>query len=431
MLPMLDRFFALNANSTSVRQEMLAGLTTFLAMAYITVVNPAILSDAGMDFGAVFVATCLAAAIGSLIMGLYANYPIAQAPGMGQNAFFAYGIVIGMGISWQVALGAVFIAGLIFIALSVLPIREWLINSIPTSLKLGMSAGIGLFLGTIALTGSQIVVDNPATLIALGDLTQAPALLMLIGFVLIAALTARGIVGAVLIGILAITAIAWGLGLSEFIGLVSMPPSASALLELDILGALELSMVTVILTLLIVDIFDTAGTLVGVANQANMLDDKGRLPRLKKALLADSTATTAGALLGTSPTTSYIESAAGVQAGGKTGLTAVTTAILFLACLFLEPFARSIPSFATGAALLFVACLMIRSIGQLEWDDITESAPAVIAMIAMPLSYSIADGIGLGFISYVAIKLIAGRIKECPPAVIVIAAIFVLKFGFL
>lgn len=428
---MFERFFSLKANNTSVRQEILAGITTFLAMAYITVVNPAILSDAGMDFGAVFVATCLAAAIGSLIMGLYANYPIAQAPGMGQNAFFAYGIVIGMGISWQVALGAVFIAGLIFIALSVLPIREWLVNSIPTSLKLGMSAGIGLFLGTIALTGSKVVVDNPATLIALGDLTQAPALLMLGGFVLIAALTARGVVGAVLIGILAVTIVAWSLGLSQFVGIASMPPSASALLELDILGALELSMVTVILTLLIVDIFDTAGTLVGVANQANMLDDKGHLPRLKKALLADSSATTAGALLGTSPTTSYIESAAGVQAGGRTGLTATTTAILFLACLFFEPLARSIPSFATGAALLFVACLMIRAIAQLEWNDITESAPAIVAMLAMPLSYSIADGIGLGFITYFAIKLISGRIKECPPAVMVIAAIFILKFGFL
>ncbi len=428
---MLDRLFQLQANQTNVRQEVLAGITTFLAMAYIVVVNPAILSDAGMEFGAVFVATCLAAALGSFIMGAYANYPIAQAPGMGQNAFFAYGIVLGMGISWQVALGAVFVAGVIFLILSVLPIREWLINSIPNSLKLGMSAGIGLFLGVIALTGSQVIVDNPATLIGLGDLTEAPALLMLAGFALIAALTARGVVGAVLIGIIAVTTIAWGLGLTKFAGVFSMPPSAGALLELDIVGALELSMVTVILTLLIVDIFDTAGTLVGVANQANMLDQKGHLPRLRKALLADSSATTAGALLGTSPTTSYIESAAGVQAGGRTGLTSITTAILFLACLFFEPLARSIPAFATGAALLFVACLMIRSIAQLKWDDITETAPAVIAMLAMPLSYSIADGIGLGFIAYFAIKLLSGRIKECPPAVVVIAAVFIGKFAFL
>ena len=428
---MLNQYFKLDQHGTNVKRELIAGLTTFLAMAYIIVVNPAILSDAGMDFGAVFVATCLAAAVGSLIMGLYANYPIAQAPGMGQNAFFAYGIVLGMGVTWQVALGAVFISGLLFLILSVLPVREWLINSIPSSLKLGMSAGIGLFLGLIALTSSNVIVDNPATLVALGDLTNPQVYLMLLGFVLIAAMTARGITGAVLIGILAITVIAWASGLTEFKGLISMPPSATALLELDILGALELSMVTIILTLLLVDVFDTAGTLVGVANQANMLDDNGKLPRLKKALLADSTATTVGSLFGTSPTTSYIESAAGVQAGGRTGLTAVTTAVLFIACLVLAPLAQSIPSFATGAALLFVACLMVGSVAKLEWDDITETAPAVIAMLGMPLSYSIADGIGLGFISYFAIKLASGRFSECPHAVTVIALVFLGKFIFL
>ena len=349
----------------------------------------------------------------------------------GQNAFFAYGIVLGMGVTWQVALGAVFISGLLFLILSVLPVREWLINSIPSSLKLGMSAGIGLFLGLIALTSSNVIVDNPATLVALGDLTSPQVYLMLLGFVLIAAMTARGITGAVLIGILTITVIAWSTGLTEFKGLVSMPPPATALLELDILGALELSMVTIILTLLLVDVFDTAGTLVGVANQANMLDDNGKLPRLKKALLADSTATTVGSLFGTSPTTSYIESAAGVQAGGRTGLTAVTTAVLFIACLVLAPLAQSIPSFATGAALLFVACLMVGSVAKLEWDDITETAPAVIAMLGMPLSYSIADGIGLGFISYFAIKLASGRFSECPHAVTVIALVFLGKFIFL
>ena len=428
---MLEKYFNLNGNQTSVRQEVSAGITTFLSMAYIVAVNPAILSDAGMDFGAVFVATCIAAALGSLIMGVYANYPIAQAPGMGQNAFFAYGIVLGMGIPWQVALGAVFVSGTLFIVLSVLPVREWLINSIPKSLKLGMSAGIGLFLGVIALTGSGVVVDNSATLISLGDLKQPPAILMLVGFILIAALTAKKVKAAVLIGILSISAIALALGIHEFAGLFSLPPSPSALLELDIVGALELSMVTVILTLLLVDVFDTAGTLVGVANQANMLDKNGRLPRLKKALLADSTATTAGALLGTSPTTSYIESAAGVEAGGKTGLTAITTAILFLFCLFFEPLAKSIPSFATGAALLFVACLMIKSITGLDWDDISESAPAVIAMVAMPMSYSIADGIGMAFIAYAGIKLFSGQINRCPIAVIVIALIFALKFTFL
>lgn len=428
---MLDKYFSLTSNQTNVRQEISAGFTTFLSMAYIVAVNPAILSEAGMDFGAVFVATCIAAALGSFIMGFYANYPIAQAPGMGQNAFFAYGIVLGMGIPWQTALGAVFIAGAIFILLSVLPVREWLINSIPKSLKLGMSAGIGLFLGVIALTNSGVIVDHPATLITLGDLKQAPAILMLCGFIIIAALTVKGVQSAVLLGVLSVSAIALFLGLHDFAGLFSLPPSPAALLELDISGAVELSMVTVILTLLIVDVFDTAGTLVGVANQANMLDENGRLPRIKKALLADSTATTAGALLGTSPTTSYIESAAGVEAGGRTGLTAVTTAGLFLACLFLEPLAKSIPSFATGAALLFVACLMIKSIAGLDWDDISESAPAVVAMVAMPLSYSIADGIGLAFIAYAGIKLISGQVKQCPIAVLMIAMIFSLKFAFL
>jgi len=410
---MVEKYFNLSHNNTNIKREVVAGITTFLSMAYIVVVNPAVLSDAGMDFGAVFVATCLAAALGSLIMGLYANYPIAQAPGMGQNAFFAYGIVLGMGISWQIALGAVFIAGVIFVGLSVLPIREWLINAIPISLKLGMSAGIGLFLAVIALTGSKVVVDHPATLISLGNLTEPSAILMLSGFVLIAGLAARGVTAAVLIGIIATSLIAFLIGIHDFVGLVS------------------LSMVTIILTLLIVDIFDTAGTLVGVSSQANMLDKNGRLPRLKKALLADSTATAAGALLGTSPTTSYIESAAGVQAGGRTGLTAVTTAFLFLACLFLEPLARSIPNFATSAALLFVACLMIKAIIQIEWDDISESAPAIVAMISMPLTYSIADGIGIAFISYAAIKVISGRITQCPIPVFVIAGIFILKFAFL
>ena len=431
MSSLIEKYFLLESNRTTIRREVVAGITTFLAMAYITVVNPAILSDAGMDFGAVFVATCLAAATGSLIMGLYANYPIAQAPGMGQNAFFAYGIVLGMGHSWEVALGAVFISGLLFILLSVLPIREWLINSIPNSLKLSMSAGIGLFLAIIALTGNGVVVENSATVISFGDLTSSSSLLLMLGFVIIAALSARKVMGAVVIGMLLITVIAWVTGVAEFKGFISTPPSPGALFELDIAAALELSMVTVILTLLLIDVFDTAGTLVGVATRANMLDQNGHLPRLKKALLADSTATTAGALFGTSSTTSFIESAAGVEAGGRTGLSAVVVAVLFLLCLFISPLAQSIPSAATGAALLFVACSMARSFGDLDWDDITESVPAIIGAISMPLSYSIADGIGVGFISYAAIKTLSGRYKECPLAVFLIAGVFALKFAFL
>ena len=427
----IDSYFKLSANNTTVQKEVVAGITTFLAMAYITVVNPGILSDAGMDFGAVFVATCLAAALGTLVMGIYANYPVAQAPGMGQNAFFTYGIVLGMGHSWESALGAVFISGLIFILLSVFPVREWLINAIPRSLKLGISAGIGLFLGIIALSGSNIIVGNHATMVTLGDLSSAPAVLMLTGFVIIAALSYRKITGAVVIGMLVVTVIGWLTGTADFQGVVSAPPSPTTLFKLDIASALNLSMVTVILTLLLVDIFDTAGTLVGVANRAGMLDKEGKLPRLKPALLADSTATTAGALLGTSSTTSYIESAAGVEAGGRTGLTAVVAALLFLLCLFFSPLAQSIPSFATGAALLFVACIMARALEDLEWANITEATPAVVTALAMPLSYSIADGIGLGFITYAAIKLLSGQAKDCTLAVYLVAAIFAVKFAFL
>ncbi|WP_439106059.1 NCS2 family permease [Congregibacter sp.] len=431
MLAAIDRFFGLTEHNSSIRQEVLAGVTTFLAMAYITVVNPGILSAAGMDFGAVFVATCVAAALGTAIMGLYANYPVAQAPGMGQNAFFTYGVVLGLGHSWQSALGAVFVSGLIFIVLSVLPVREWLINAIPRSLKLGISAGIGFFLGIIALSGSGIIVSNDATIVGLGDLTETPAIFMLLGFVLIAALSARRTVGAVVIGMLAVTILGWLTGAAEFKGVVSMPPPMTSFLELDIAGALDLSMVTVILTLLLVDVFDTAGTLVGVANRAGMLDKNGHLPRLRHALLSDSSATAVGAVLGTSSTTSFIESAAGVEAGGRTGLTALTTAALFLLCLFIAPLAQSVPGFATGAALLFVATIMARALEDLEWGDIAESAPAIVTAIAVPLSYSIADGIGLGFITYALIKIASGHASRCPLAVYVVAGIFMLKFGFL
>ena len=428
----LESFFSLKEHGTSIRVESLGGLTTFLAMAYITVVNPSILSQAGMDFGAVFVATCLAAAFGSIVMGLVGNYPIAQAPGMGQNAYFTFGVVLGMGHSWQTALGAVFISGIIFVALSVLPFREWLVNSIPRNLKLGMAAGIGLFLGFIALKNAGIVVGNPATLVSLGDVTSFEPIACMIGFVIIAALTARKVKGAVIIGILVATVLGWALGNVEFKGIVSMPPSpAPVFMQLDIAGALQLSMITAILSMLIVDVFDTAGTLIGVATRANLLTKDGKLPRLSRALLSDSTATVVGSLAGTSSTTSYIESAAGVEAGGRTGLTAVVCGLLFLVCLFFAPLAQSVPAYATASALLFVACLMARSLADIDWNDITESAPAVIAAIAMPLSFSIAEGIGLGFISYVAIKIVSGNARQCSSAAYVIAVIFGLKYAFL
>jgi AGZA family xanthine/uracil permease-like MFS transporter len=428
----IAEFFQLSSLGTDIRKESIAGLTTFLAMAYITVVNPAILSDAGMDFGAVFVATCLAAAFGSLAMGLLGNLPVALAPGMGQNAFFTYGVVLGMGHSWQVALGAVFLSGILFIILSVLPIREWLINAIPRSLKLGISAGIGLFLGIIALSNAKVVVDSPATLVTLGDLASFGPFMCLLGFALIAGLSQMRVTGAVIIGMLLVTLVGWLVGAAEFKGVVDLPPSmAPVFVQLDVMGALEVGLVTVIITLLIVDVFDTAGTLVAVCNRAGLMQPDGSLPRMGKALLADSGATAFGALMGTSSTTSYIESGAGVAAGGRTGLTAVVCGLLFLGCLFFAPLAQSIPSYATASALLFVACLMARSLADLDWDDYTESAPAVIAAIAMPLGYSIADGIGLGFISYAVIKAVSGRFREIPPVVYVIGAIFVVKFVFL
>ena len=428
----LNRYFELERYGTTVRTEVMAGLTTFLTMAYIAFVNPQILSEAGMDRGAVFVATCLAAAIGSAIMGLYANYPIAQAPGMGLNAFFTYGVVLGLGHPWQTALGAVFISGICFMALSVLPIREWVVNAFPRSLKLATSAGIGFFLAIIAMRNAGLVEGSEVTLVTLGDVTAAPAVLAVVGLVLIAALEARRVTGGPIIGILTVTVIGLALGVSPFRGVVDLPPSiAPTLFVLDIGAALDIALFGVIFAFLFTDLFDTAGTLIGVAHQADLLDADGRLPRVRKALVADSTATTLGALLGTSPVTSYIESAAGVKAGGRTGLTAVTVSVLFLATLFLSPLADTIPAYATAAVLLFVTCLMARSIVDIDWSDVTEYAPSVVLVVTIPLSFSIADGIAAGFITYAAIKLLSGRAREAQPAVLILAAVFVARFVWL
>ncbi len=428
----LERFFELSAHGTTVRTEVIAGITTFLTMAYIIFVNPMILADAGMDRDAVFVATCLAAAIGTAVMALAANYPIALAPGMGLNAFFTYGVVLGMGNTWQVALGAVFVSGVIFLALSVLPVREWIINAIPKSLKMAISAGIGLFLGIIALKNAGIVVDNPATLVGLGDMTAHTTVLAVLGFVAMVALDRLKVPGAIIIAILGVSVVGMFLGESQFGGIVSAPPSIMpTLFQMDIMGALNASLWGVVFAFLFVDLFDTAGTLVGVAHRAGLLDAEGRLPRLRNALLADSAATVAGAAMGTSTTTSYIESAAGIKAGGRTGLTALVTAILFLLGLFFAPLATSIPAYATAPALLFVACLMARGLSELDWEDVTEYVPGVVAAVTMPLTFSIANGIAFGFVSYAAIKLLSGRPAEASPAVYVLAVLFVLKFIFL
>jgi len=423
------KYLGYHEAAQSPKTEVLAGGTTFLAMVYITVVNPSILSDAGMDFGAVFVATCLAAAFGSFMMGVLGRYPIALAPGMGQNAFFSYVIVLGMGYAWQTALGAVLISGILFIVLSVLPIREWLFNAIPMNIKYGISAGIGFFIGFIALKNAGIVIDNPATLVSLGPLTQVEAALCLGGFILIAVLSTRGLVGAIIFGIGSVSILGWLLGVTEFQGLVSTPPSiAPVFLQFDLEAALTMSMVPVILALLLVDVFDTAGTMVAVSQRAGLLDKQGKLPNLRPALLADSGATAVGALLGTSSTTSFIESAAGVEAGGRSGLTAVVVGVLFLCCLFFAPLAQSVPAYATSAALLFVACLMVSSLKEIDWTRIPEYVPAVVGALAMPLTFSIADGIGLAFITYALIRIGSFEFKVVDAASFVIAGIFLLKY---
>ncbi len=427
---MLEKLFQLQAHGTSVRTEIIAGLTTFLTMAYIIFVNPMMMADAGIDPGAAFVATCLAAAIGSLIMGLWANYPIALAPGMGLNAFFSYTVVGSMGYSWEVALGAVFISGFLFFLLSIFKVREWIINSIPMALRSAIAAGIGLFLALIALKNAGLVVDHPATLVTLGDLTQPGPLLAGLGFAIIVALAYRQVTGAVMIGILLITGISLLAGFTQTTGIVSTPPSLTpTFLKLDIRGAMEIGMLSVIFAFLFVDLFDTSGTLIGVAQRANLVDHDGKLPRLGRALMADSTATMAGAAMGTSTTTSYIESAAGTAAGGRTGLTACVVALLFLVSLFFSPLAGAVPAFATAPALLFVAVLMTGGLAQVDWEDLTVAAPVVITAITMPLTFSIANGIALGFISWTLIKLLAGRWRDLNPSLYALAILFIIKLA--
>ncbi len=428
---MLERLFQLTAHNTTVRTEVLAGITTFLTMAYILFVNPSILGETGMDKGAIFVATCLAAAIGSAIMGFIANYPIALAPGMGLNAFFTYTVVLHMGHTWQVALGAVFLSACMFFVLSIFRIREWIINSIPLELRSAIAAGIGLFLALIALKEAGIVVANPATLVGMGDLSQPAPLLAILGFFIIVALEARKITGAVLIGILVTTAAGIALGVSQFGGVFSMPPSlAPTFMQLDIKGALNIGLVTVVFAFLFVDIFDNSGTLIAVAKKAGLMRADGHMPKMGRALIADSSAAMVGSVLGTSTTTSYIESAAGVSAGGRTGLTAVVVAILFLLSLFLAPLAGSVPAFATAPALLFVAVLMTAGLAEIDWSDITVAAPVVITALAMPLTFSIANGIAFGFIAWAVIKLLAGRWRELNPAIVILAVLFVVKLGW-
>lgn len=437
---LLERLFKLSEHGTNVRTEIIAGFTTFLTMCYIIIVNPGILSITGMDFGAVFVATCISAAIGCFIMGALANYPIALAPGMGLNAYFTFSVVKGMGVPWQVALAAVFMSGIIFILFSFFKIREMLVNALPMSLKMAIAAGIGLFLALIALKGSGLIVASEATLVKMGELyvmengiklPNWPVLLALLGFFLIVVLDYFRVRGAIILGIFTITVISVFLGLTEFRGIVAPIPSiAPTFMQMDFNGLFNGSLIAVIFVFFLVDLFDSTGTLVGVSHRAGLLVD-GKLPRLKKALFADSTAIVAGAALGTSSTTPYVESAAGVSAGGRTGLTAVTVGVLMLACLWFSPLAQTVPAFATAPALLYIGVQMMRSVLEIEWHDITEAAPAFLTIAFMPFTYSIADGIAMGFISYAVIKLVCGRAKEVPPMVWIVAVAWAAKFWFL
>ncbi|MGG5809260.1 NCS2 family permease [Falsiroseomonas sp. CW058] len=426
----MDRFFQLSERGTTPRTEVMAGLATYLTMVYIVVVNPSIMAAAGIDPGAAFVATCLAAAIGSALMGLLANFPIALAPGMGLNAYFAFAVVGAMGIPWQVALGAVFISGMIFFLVSVLKIREWLVNGIPLSLKLGIAAGIGFFLGLIGLRGMGLVVANQATLVGLGPLSVTSTLIACAGFVIIAGLVARRVPGAIVLGILATALIGLPFGLTSFRGIVSAPPSlAPTFLQMDLAGALGVGLVGIVFTFFLVDLLDNTGTLIATTHRAGLMRRDGTVPNLGRALTADSGGAMIGAALGTSTTVSYIESAAGIQAGGRTGLTALTVAVLFLLTLFLAPLATSIPGFATAPALVFVACLMAKGLQDIAWDDETEYLPAIVTALAMPFTFSIATGIGLGFLTYALVKTVAGRAAEVHGAVWLLAALSAVKFA--
>ncbi len=427
----LDRFFKIKESGSSVRTEVLAGLTTFLAMSYILVVNPSILKDAGMDFGAVFVATCISSAFACMMMGLIANYPIALAPGMGLNAYFTYAVVKGMGIPWQVALGAVFVSGIIFIILSLFKVREAIVNSLPNSLKFSIGGGIGLFLALVALKSAGVVVSNPATLVSLGDIHSPQVLMTIVGFCFIVTLEHFRVRGGIIIGILTITAVASLMGINQFQGVFAPVPSlAPTFLQLDFHDLFTMSLVSVIFVFFFVDLFDSTGVLIGVAGRAGLLVD-GKLPRVKKALLADSTAIVVGAGLGTSSTTAYVESAAGAAAGGRTGLTAVVVGILMLASLWFSKLAASVPPYATAPALMYVGVLMMRSMTEIDWKDVSEAAPAFFTLIFMPFAYSIADGIAMGFISYALIKLFCGRVKDVSYMVWIIAVLWAFKLLWL
>ena len=432
MKSLLENFFAVSEHQTSIQKEILAGITTFITMAYIIFVNPQMMAQSGMDYGAIFVGTCLAAAVACLFMGLFANWPVGLAPGMGLNAFFTYTVVGEMGYSWEVALGAVFIAGILFFIMSITPLRRWMLDSIPLNLRIAMGAGVGLFIGFIGLKNGGIIIANGATFLSLGDFTNPGTLLAGLGFLLISILSIRKIPGAIIIGILSVTLISIFLNLVEFEGVFSIPPDVTpVLMKLDILGALDVAMISVIVSFLFVNLFDTAGTLFGVATRANLVTETGHIKDLDKALKVDSSSSVFGSFLGCAPVTSYVESSAGIEAGGRTGITAVVVGVLFLLATFLSPLAAAVPAYATAGALIYVAILMLSGMERLNWDDQSELLPALIMIVMIPLTFSIANGIALGFLAYVSIKLFIGEINKISSGAWFLTLIFVAKFIFL
>ncbi|ECI3027415.1 NCS2 family permease [Salmonella enterica subsp. enterica serovar Brandenburg] len=429
---MLERVFKLREHGTTARTEVIAGFTTFLTMVYIVFVNPQILGVAGMDTSAVFVTTCLIAAFGSILMGLFANLPVALAPAMGLNAFFAFVVVQAMGLPWQVGMGAIFWGAVGLLLLTIFRVRYWMIANIPVSLRVGITSGIGLFIGMMGLKNAGVIVVNPETLVSIGNLTSHSVLLGVLGFFIIAILASRNIHAAVLVSIIVTTLLGWMMGDVHYNGIVSAPPSVTSVVgHVDLAGSFNLGLAGVIFSFMLVNLFDSSGTLIGVTDKAGLADEKGKFPRMKQALFVDSISSVTGAFVGTSSVTAYIESSSGVSVGGRTGLTAVVVGILFLLVIFLSPLAGMVPPYAAAGALIYVGVLMTSSLARVNWQDLTESVPAFITAVMMPFSFSITEGIALGFISYCVMKIGTGRLRDLSPCVVIVALLFVLKIVFI
>ena len=429
---MLEKIFNLKTNNTSLKREILAGITTFVTMSYIIFVNPQMMAESGMDYGASFVGTCIAASLACFFMGLYANWPVGLAPGMGLNAFFTYTVVGGMGYPWEIALGAVFWSGILFTIMSITPLRKWMLEGIPLNLRIAMGSGVGLFIGLIGLKSGGIISGNDATLLSLGDLSKESTLLSILGFLIIAILSMRKVSGSIIIGILTITSISIFSGLVKFKGIISLPPDPlPVFLKLDIIGAFDVAMISIIISFLFVNFFDTTGTLLGVANRAKLIKKTGEIQNLDKAIKADSTSSIFGSFFGCAPVTSYVESSAGIEIGGRTGLTAIVTGIAFFLSIFLSPLSEMVPPYATAGVLIYVAIIMMSDVERLDWSDFSEIIPSLIIIIMIPLTFSIANGIAIGFITYTLIKLTTNKHKEISPSAWFLTLIFLAKFIFL